>query len=501
MKLLNSVQIKQWDQYTILQEPIPSAQLMERAAKACTRWILQNILAENFYIFCGKGNNGGDGLAIARLLHSAGNKCKVFITNLEATGSEDFNFNFDYLHKLQSVPITVLKTEADFPPLPPHTVIIDALFGTGLNRKLDTENALLVNYINNSGNTIISIDVPSGLLSDNSSAENIVIKANHTLTFQCMKLAFLLAENEPYLGQVHILDINLHPDFLDTIETRFQLINKIKCQSVLKVRKPFSHKGNFGHALLIAGSYEKMGAAVLSAKACMKSGVGLLTCHIPKCGVAVLQTSVPEAMCIADAKEESVSELPNELSKYNAIGIGPGIGTSEAAIFLLKNLIEKIQQPLVLDADALNLLARRKELLRRLPENSILTPHPKEFARLFGEHLNDFQKIETAIEKAVALKIVIVLKGHYTFIAMPSGEGYFNITGNAGMATGGSGDVLTGIITGLLAQHYAPVDAAIAGVFLHGLAGDLAADVHSMEAMTASNIIDFMGKAFKEIRD
>lgn len=501
MKLLSAAQIRQWDQYTIKHEPVTSTNLMERAAKACTRWILQNILADNFYIFCGKGNNGGDGLAIARMLHNAGKQCHVFVAEPDAKGSHDFKINFNHLHQLKSVPITLLKGDGDYPTLPPGAVIIDALIGTGLNRKLEGNVARLVNYINDSGSTILSIDIPSGLQSEASSIGNAVIQAEHTLTFQCLKLAFLMPENERYFGQVHILDINLHPDFIDTIETKFQLVNKSKCQSVLNPRRKFAHKGNFGHSLLIAGSYGKMGAAVLAAKACTKSGTGLVTCHTPKCGINILQTTVPEAMCSIDAEEESVSELPDDLSKYSAIGLGPGIGTTDQVIYLVQNLIAKTEQPLIFDADALNILAARKELLRKLPENTIITPHPKEFERLFGENLTDYEKIEMALTKAAELKIIIVLKGHYSCIATSSGKAFFNFTGNAGMATGGSGDVLTGIITGFLAQGYSPVNAAIAGVFLHGLAGDLAAGIHSMEAMTACDIIDMMGKAFKAVMD
>ena len=501
MKLLSAAQIREWDQYTIKHEPISSLQLMERASKACTRWILQNVLADEFYIFCGKGNNGGDGLAIARLLSGTGKICHVFVIEPGEKGSDDFNSNFNHLHQLKTIPITLVKSGNDYPALSADVVIIDALFGTGLNRELEGGNAALVYYLNESGNTIISIDMPSGLLSEASSAGNAVIKASHTLTFQCLKQAFLIAENEPYFGQVHILDINLHPDFIDTVDTRYQMVNKAKCSLLLTPRRNFAHKGSFGHALLIAGSYGKMGAAVLSARACTRSGTGLVTCHVPKCGVNILQVAVPEAMCSIDAHEECISELPHDLSKYAAIGIGPGIGTNDEVIYLLQNLVAKSTQPLILDADALNILSARKELLRQLPENSILTPHPKEFERLFGENQDDYQKISTALQKAAELKIIIVLKGHYSFIATPSGEGYFNITGNAGMATGGSGDVLTGIITGLLAQGYAPVDAAIAGVFLHGLAGDLAAGAYSMEAMTAGDIIDMMGNAFKAVME
>lgn len=501
MKLLSAAQIRDWDQYTIKHEPVSSLQLMERASKACTRWLLQNVLTEKFLIFCGKGNNGGDGLAIARLLKGAGKDCHVFILETGAIGSDDFQSNFHQLHQLKTVPITLLKAASDFPVIPSEAIVIDALFGTGLNRELEGMNAALVNYLNDSGNVIISIDMPSGLKNEASSANCAVITASHTLTFQCLKLAFLMPENEQYAGQVHILDINLHADFTDTIKTRFQLVNKLRCASILKPRRSFSHKGNFGHALLIAGSYGKAGAAVLSARACVKSGAGLTTCHVPKSGVNILQTAVPEAMCSIDGNKETITELPIDLTKYNAIGVGPGIGISDELFYLLQTLFTNATQPLVLDADALNILSAKKELLRQLPGNTILTPHPKEFERLFGQSRDDYHKREIALQKAAELNIIIVLKGHYTFIALPSGEGLFNITGNAGMATGGSGDVLTGIITGLLAQGYEPANASIAGVFLHGLSGDLAAGLHSMEAMTASNIVEMMGSAFKAVTD
>lgn len=501
MKLLSASQIRQWDQYTITNEPVSSLELMERAAKACTRWMLQHLISDSFFIFCGKGNNGGDGLAIARLLYNAGKTVKVFVIGIEGSGSDDFNANFEQLRQMGTVPIIILKPDAGLPTLPSDVIILDALFGTGLKRRLDGFISTVVNHLNQSGNMIISVDMPGGLLAEESSAGATVIIARHTLTFQCLKLAFLMPENEPYLGQVHILDINLHPDFIDTIETRFQLVNKARCRAILQPRKTFSHKGTFGHALLIAGSYGKMGAAVLSARACIKSGVGLLTCHTPECGVEILQTTIPEAMCDADLSKKEISVLPEALEKYSAIGIGPGIGMSGITAGVLQSLLSKTAKPVVLDADALNILSRQKELLQQLPENTVITPHPKEFTRIFGESANDFDKRELALQKAVELKIIIVLKGHYTFIALPSGKGFFNITGNAGMATGGSGDVLTGIITGLLAQDYTASDTAIAGVFLHGLAGDLAADVHSMEAMTAGDIIEMLGKAFKAIME
>jgi NAD(P)H-hydrate epimerase len=353
--------------------------------------------------------------------------------------------------------------------------------------------------LNESTNAVVSIDIPSGLFCDASSRDNVIIAARHTLTFQALKMAFLIPENEPWFGQVHILDINLHPDFPESVDSRFNLINKPFCQSVYRSRRSFAHKGDFGHALIVAGSYGKAGAAVLSARACIRSGVGLLTVQVPGKLVPVLQTAVPEAMCIADKDEKIISTMDAELLLYKSAGIGPGIGTGKPTANYLHDFLKHYRRPIVIDADAINILARHPEWLPLVPPFSILTPHPKEFERLFGATANDFEKISLALDNAQKLQLVIILKGHYSFVALPDGTGYFNITGNAGMATGGSGDVLTGILTGLLAQGYQPADAARLGVFLHGLAGDFAAGKYSMEAMTAGDIIGELGNAFKAI--
>lgn len=500
MKLLSAAQIRQWDQYTIEHEPIASVALMERAAKASAKWILQNTLADVYYIFCAKGNNGGDGLAIARLLHHAGKEVKAYILESESQGTDDFNSNFNRLRQLEKVPIMLIRS-ANYPVLPANAIIIDALFGTGLNRALNGDAKSLVHFLNDTGNIIISIDMPSGMLCDQSSAGFPIIKAKHTLTFQCLKMAFLIPENEPYFGDVHILDINLLPEFTETIETRFQLVNKPVCQLVYKKRKDFAHKGNFGHALLIAGSYGKMGAAVLSSIACLRSGVGLLTCQVPKKGVEILQCTILEAMVHEDDNENFIANTLTNTADYSAIGIGPGLGTHQQTQQAFYKYINDTDKPLVIDADALNILSLHPEWLSLLRKNTLLTPHPKEFSKLFGEKINDYTNIEIAIQKAAELQVIIILKGHHTFIATPSGKGYFNITGNAGMATAGSGDVLTGILTGLLAQGYLPEEAAILGVFLHGLAGDLAIDIQSMESLIASDIVDMLGKAFHAIND
>lgn len=501
MKILSAEEIRLWDQYTIQHEPITSIDLMERAAAKCVDWIEENGFVENsFSIFCGKGNNGGDGLAIARMLAEKNYSVKVYVLEFGHKGTDDFQQNLSRLHNYLDSDIFFIQSEDNLPELNTNEIVIDALFGSGLNRAVEGVTAKLIDHINKSDCEIISIDIPSGLFVDRSSRGNTIIKANHTLSFQCYKAAFLVAENATYIGEVHILDIGLHKDFLKNIYSQFDLLDDDIVHSIYKPRNRFAHKGNFGHALLVAGSYGKMGAAILSAKACLRSGAGLLTCHIPKCGYDILQTSVPEAMVLTDFNSSFNTRLETDLSSYDAIGMGPGIGTESETIILLKELFETYRHPIVLDADALNIIASQNELLQLITAGSILTPHPKEFERMFGESANDFDRIQLALQKAKELNAVIVLKGHHTFIATANGHGYFNSTGNAGMATAGSGDVLTGILTGLMAQAYNPAEAAVLGVYLHGLAGDFAAKELSMEAMLAGDIINKLGPAFLHVQ-
>jgi NAD(P)H-hydrate epimerase len=501
MKILSAVQIRDWDEFTIQNEPISSINLMERAAGKCVEWLLKQYPdATSFGVFCGKGNNGGDGLAIARMLMKQNYPVSIYILEFGHKGTDDFQTNLARLHQLPKADIHFIQSEEQFHALPKEQVVIDALFGSGLNRNLEGVTAKLVELINSSGCEIISIDIPSGLFVDRSSKDNTIIKATHTLSFQCYKLAFLVAENQDYVGELHILDIGLHNKYYKTVDSTFELVDDSIIHSIHKSRKKFAHKGNFGHALLIAGSYGKMGAAVLSAKACMRSGAGLLTCHIPKCGYNILQSTVPEAMVMTDLNAEFNTKVDGDLTKYDVIGIGPGIGTAPATKMMLRELLDSFRNPVVLDADALNSMASQKNLMQLIPAGSILTPHPKEFERLFGETTNDFEKIELALEKAKELKCIIVLKGHYTLIATADGKGFFNSTGNPGMATAGSGDVLTGILTGLLAQGYSAVEAAVLGTYLHGLAGDIAAKTLSMEAILAGDIIDNLGQAYQSIQ-
>ena len=501
MKIFSAKQIKDWDQYTIEHEPIASIDLMERAATRCVEWLEMNEYSKRkFTVFCGKGNNGGDGLAIARMLTDKGNQVVVYILEFGHKGTDDFQINLERLHQSSSIDIHFVQNESNLHELK-DVVIIDALFGSGLSRPLDGITVKLVEHINKSGCEVISIDIPSGMFVDASSKGNTVIKAKHTLSFQCYKPAFLVAENAEYIGQVHILDIGLDKKFYDSAKTNFELVDEKLIHEIYRPRDPFAHKGKYGHALLIAGGYGKMGAAILASQACLRSGVGLLTCHIPKDGYEIMQRSVPEAMAITDKDSLMITKIAEDVSKFNTIGIGPGLGTATETISALENLFSIYKKPIVIDADGLNCLSMDKELHSSLPPDSILTPHPKEFERLFGESKNDFERIDKALLNAKKLNSVIVLKGHHTFIATPTGNGYFNNTGNPGMAKGGSGDVLTGIVTALVAQGYSSDHAAILGVYLHGAAGDIAAKKLSQEAMVASDIIENLGEAFKEIAD
>jgi hydroxyethylthiazole kinase-like uncharacterized protein yjeF len=415
MKILSAEEIRLWDQYTIEHEPIASIDLMERAAGKCAEWIDQNKQAgKRFSIFCGKGNNGGDGLAIARMLTARNYPVTVYILEFGHKGTEDFQINLARLHQYSEVEIRFVQTEENFHEITPDEIIIDALFGSGLNRKLEGVTAKLVEHINNSRCKKISIDIPSGMFVDCSSKHNIVIRADHTLSFQCFKPAFLLTENADYTGDVNILDIGLHPDFYQSITGTNELTDRVIIHSIYKPRKQFAHKGNFGHALLIAGSYGKVGAAVLSAKACLRSGVGLLSCHIPKCGYDIMQTSVPEAMVMTDFNSSFITKIDpdryrDDLTKFKAIGIGPGIGMASETKMLLREIFDIYRNPVVLDADALNIIASQKDLLKLIPSNSIITPHPKEFERLFGESTNDFDRIQLALQIAIDLNVIFVL--------------------------------------------------------------------------------------------
>lgn len=498
MQIFDTAKIKAWDEYTMANEPIASIDLMERAAKACFEWLIQhNYKSRSFSIFCSKGNNGGDGLALARMLSNTGHAVSVYILEFGYMGTNDFQANLARLHETQ-VNINYISVEENIKKINAGDVVIDAILGSGLNRELEGLTSSVVQHINNADNEIISIDMPTGLFADKSSAGNVIIEADYTLTFQCYKLAFLMQENQKYTGQLHILNIGLHEKYLENASSTFTMTDQQLAHAMLRPRKKFSHKGDYGHAALVTGSAGMMGASALCAKACLRSGVGKLTCHIPAVGNAVLQVAVHEAMCKVEKGDDYIKSL-SSLEKYDAVGVGPGLGLHDSHTSLLGTLFRDFKKPVVVDADALNALSKSVDLLKDIPAFSILTPHGREFERLFGKIGSDFGNIEMALEKAKEYNIIIVLKGAFTFIATPGGMGYFNNSGNPGMATGGTGDVLTGIITGLLSQGYPSEHAAILGVYVHGLAGDLAAADLSQQALIAGDVIDYLGKAFNVI--
>lgn len=497
LKILNAHQLKQADAYTIANEPISSLALMERASHSFVSWFVKRYESSlSIAVVCGTGNNGGDGLAIARLLVEYNYKISVLVVVGHAKYSDDFILNRKRLQ--EKISIGEIKDRVEENYFDQFDVIIDALIGTGLTRPVDGLYQQVIQEINKTKAIRISVDVPSGMFIDKPSIGD-CIRAHHTITFQMPKLAFLLPSNGEFVGNWHIVKIGLNKKFISDVDAVFFLLEKKDVRALLIPRKKFDHKGSYGKALLIAGSYGKMGAAVLSAKAALRSGLGLLVTHVPACGYQIMQISVPESMVSTDSNEHYVSHIP-DLASFSSIGLGPGIGQTNETRKVLQQVLSSSTSPLVLDADALNLLATDRNLLNILPENSILTPHPGEFARLVGNWENDFERLNLQRSFSKQHKCIVVLKGAHTSISTPEGNVFFNTTGNPGMATAGSGDVLLGIISGLLAQNYAPSLAALIGVYLHGMSGDFAAQVLSKQALIASDIIDFIPYAYKELQ-
>ena len=501
MKLFTTKQIAELDRFTIENEPIFDIDLMERAATEVSGWLANRYSTGNKMVFfAGPGNNGGDALAIARQLANLDFLCEVYLLKSGKSLQGSPLINLERLLGQKKVRLFEIIDIPDFPLLQTEDIVIDGLFGSGLTRQLDGLAKAIVQKINASPNTVISIDIPSGLPGEGSTGcnETNTIQACHTLTFEFPKLSLLFPENEKFTGRWEVLPIRLHPDGITKTQSNFHFIEENDVRQIIKPRSKFAHKGNFGHALLISGSYGKMGAAVLASKACLRAGTGLLTTHVPTSGYSIIQIAVPEAMASIDKNSHFFSEAP-ETEAYSAIGTGPGIGTSHETQKALYDLFKNNNAPMVIDADALNILAMNPGWLIFLPENTILTPHPGEFKRLAGDSDNSWERLEKQVHFSIQNKVIVILKGAYTSISLPDGKVYFNSTGNPGMATAGSGDVLTGIILGFLSQGISPENASIAAVYLHGMAGDLAAADLSEPALMASDINEFLGEAFKKL--
>lgn len=501
MKLFTTKQIAEIDKYTIKNEPISDIDLMERAAFQISHWLVKRFSTEQKMIFfAGPGNNGGDALAIARQMSDLDFVCEVFLLNFGKELKSSPAINWQRLEEQKKVKLIKIKDANQISKIEPEDIIIDGIFGSGLTRSLEGFPAEVVYEINKLNNTVVAIDIPSGLMGEDNSGSNTekIIQADFTLTFQFPKISFLFAENKKFTGKWEVLPIGLHPEGMNKTTSDSFFLEKEDVQKIISQRSKFSHKGNFGHALLIAGSFGKMGASVLASKACLRSGVGLLTSHVPRFGYSIIQTAVPEAMASVDQHDSMFTEFP-DLDSFSAIGVGPGLDKKHNSQKALCELLEKSKIPLVIDADGLNILSENKQWFVKIPKNSILTPHPGEFVRLVGKSENSFDCIQKQIQFSKKHKIVLVLKGAFTSISTPSGKLFFNSTGNPGMATAGSGDVLTGIILGFLAQGLSAEDAAKVGVFLHGLAGDLAVIEKSENSLIAGDIIDFLGNAFLDV--
>lgn len=505
MKIFTSAQIHELDRYTIEHEPIKSVDLMERAAKAITRAVAEEWTTHTpVVVFAGPGNNGGDALAVARLLTNEGYKVRTYLFNITNHLSDDCVTNRQrLLDGRHAKDFTEITAKFDPPELTADTLVIDGLFGSGLNKPLAGGFASLVKYINQSPAKVVSIDVPSGLMSEDNTynVRANIIHATLTLTLHEKKLAFLFGDAQQFIGRLKVLDIRLSQEYIQKTEAQYYVLEESDVRSRLLHRDDFAHKGNMGNALIVAGNYGMSGAAILATRACMRSGAGKVTVHTPKKNYGVMQISVPEAVLHMDHEEIAFTEAV-DTDGFDALGIGPGLGCQETTAIAMIAQIRRAQCPIVADADALNILASHRAWMQQLPKGIIMTPHPKELDRLTGSPANaDFERLHRTRELAQSLQAYIILKGHNSALCLPDGQVVFNPTGNSGMATAGSGDVLTGIITALLARGYHQQNACIVGMYLHGLAGDIAVKTLGKESLTASDIIDYLPHAFKHLDD
>ncbi|MDN3723538.1 NAD(P)H-hydrate dehydratase [Aequorivita sp. SDUM287046] len=500
MKIFSAEQLYEADKTTLEKQEITSEALMERAGTKIFNWLQKRMQGApvKFHIFCGIGNNGGDGLVVGRLLIEHGYNVHVYVVNCSDKRSKNFLINYDKIKNATKKWPSLMKGEDDFPQINPDDIIVDAIFGIGLNRCPSGWVKNLIQYLNRSQAFILAIDIPSGL-SANAPLEDMeaVIKANHTLTFQTPKLSFFLPETGVFVSNFDVLDIGLDLEYLQKTEPLAQIISKAEAQRFYRTREKFGHKGTYGHTLIIAGSYGKIGAAVLASTAAFRIGAGMVTAFVPKCGYSILQSTVPEAMVLTDKEEEFLSEITYDFEP-SAIGIGMGIGKNEATVSALEKLFKNNKTPFVIDADALNIISENRELLKSLPKNSVLTPHPGELKGLVGKWKNDYDKLEKVKKFSKKHGVVVIIKGAYT-ITVFNDKLYINSSGNPGMATAGSGDSLSGVVAGLLSQGYDALLAAVFGVYIHGRAGDIAAELMGYEATMASDIIGNLSEAYLDL--
>lgn len=479
MKLYDAAQLKARDLFTTKKLGITSFELMTKASKALSKEIVKLVPNQDMpiHIFCGNGNNGGDGMLIAKQLRNEFMNVTVYECAVSAEDSIDYGLAEQEAKSVSNINFVPLKKEKDFPSLT-KGIVIDALLGSGINRALEGNVKDIVAKINQCGLTIVSIDLPSGMPVDGI-LQGECIKATYTLTVEDYKASFFYEENNDYIVEVMAVPIGLSKEY--EAETSLHYLTVSMIDEWFLPRRKFSHKGDYGHSLLVCGSKGMAGAAVLSTAAALKSGVGLVTACVDECINDVLQVSQPEAMTINDLKAA-------DLSRFASIGVGSGLGQSDEAKAKVDWLLTNASCPLIIDADALNIIAL-ENWLDRIPKKSILTPHPKEYDRLFGNHNGHFDRCQSQVKNSKKYQIYIVLKTAHTSVATPEGNLYFNTTGNAGMAKGGSGDVLTGYMSGLVAMLGDHSKAAMAAVYLHGQAGDKAKAKWGERSMKSGDLI------------
>jgi len=500
MKLLTAQQLADADKATLQKQDIDSVELMERVSILVFNKIHERLAGAPvpIKVFCGIGNNGGDGLAIARHLIQHGYHVTVYITNCSKHRSEDFLANYARIKEVSKNWPTLLDCKEDIPDIKSGDIVIDAIFGIGLDRPVEGWMANLVHHLNDSKAFIISIDMPSGLYADKPQPkESAVIKASHTFTFHSPKLSFFLSDTGSFAGTFEVIEIGLDPEYVQSVEPVATLITKHAAQNIYRPRPKYSHKGDYGHTVVMAGSKGKMGAAVLSATAAINAGAGKVTAYVPATGNDILQYSVAEVMTITDPGTDHFIDFELDIATYN-LCVGPGIGTGDDVVSAFAKAIKQQSSPIVIDADGINILAAHPKLLKKIPKSSILTPHDGELERLLGPWSTGMERLELAQDFSSKHELILVLKGAHT-ITISGKNMYINNSGNPGMATAGSGDVLSGVIAALIAQKYDSLMAAVFGVFIHGAAGDVAAQTYAHEGLRAGVISSFIGPAILQL--
>lgn len=501
MKIYSRKQIYEADQVTVQKENLPSINLMERAGGYIYEWVNERLQGGKvpIKVFCGIGNNGGDGMVLARYLIENNYNVTTYVVNYNTKRVPDFLEAYDRLKSAtKNWPIVINEGDA-LPEISPQDIVVDAIFGIGLNRIVQDWVKALFSAINASNAYVLSIDIPSGMYMDISPQEgDVIIQPRFTLSFQAPKLPFFLPATAPFMQAWDVLDIGLDPEYLAKTPTDVELIGKQEVIQMYRSRHQFGHKGMYGHSLLIGGSYGKMGAIVLATKAAMRAGSGMVTAYVPQIGVPILQTAIPEAMAETDNFNGKVLEEIDFQTEANAIGIGPGMGTDKKTVKAVEDFLKAQKNPIVIDADAINIIAANPALLEHVPNLSVFTPHLGELERLIGPWEDDFDKLEKAAKFAKNHDVAIVIKGAHTITTYDM-KLYVNDSGNPGLATAGSGDVLTGVITGLLAQGYHPMEAALMGVYFHGRAADIAINQYGIEGLMASDVTEFLGRAYMDL--